>query len=51
MNSEERLKRIFAASLEQLTAIDSILEGKAQSSESVGPLFLKLGQSAKFFRR
>lgn len=49
MNTEERLKRLFEASPEQLSAIDSILEGKIlKSSEPIGPLLLKLGQSAKF---
>jgi len=51
MNTEERLKRLFTASPEQLTAIDEILESgvvKKQSTETVGPLLLGMSASAKF---
>jgi excisionase family DNA binding protein len=50
MNAEERLKRLFAASPEQISAIDSILEGKNQenTSQSIGPLLMGMTASAKF---
>lgn len=50
MNTEERLKRLFEASPEQLGAIDGILEGKFQtpSVETAGPLLLGMKAAAKF---
>jgi hypothetical protein len=50
MNSEERLKRLFEASPEQLGAIDNILEGKIQQTPplTVGPLLMGMTASAKF---
>lgn len=50
MSTEERLKRLFAASPEQLGAIDSILDGKFQmrTTESVGPLLMGMMAAAKF---
>ena len=49
MNSEERLKKLFGASSEQLAVIDSILEGKTLNApEPTGPLLMKVGKSAKF---
>lgn len=50
MNAEERLKRLFAASPEQISAIDDILEGKNQenTSQTVGPLLMGMTASAKF---
>lgn len=50
MSTEERLKRLFAASPEQLGAIDSILDGKFQmrATETVGPLLMGMMAAAKF---
>jgi hypothetical protein len=50
MNTEERLKRLFEASPEQIGAIDGILEGKIQKSptQTVGPLLMGMTASAKF---
>ena len=49
MSTEERLKLLFAASLEQISAIDGILEGKFQTkaSETVGPLLMGITASAR----
>jgi excisionase family DNA binding protein len=49
MNTEERLKRLFAASPEQMGAIDGILEPGMQEkkAESAGPLLLGMTASAK----
>jgi hypothetical protein len=49
MNSEERLKRLFAASPEQMQAIDSILESGIQkrSIAPSGPLLMGMSASAK----
>jgi hypothetical protein len=50
MNAEERFKRLFEASPEQLGAIDNILEGKIQKPppQTVGPLLMGMKASAKF---
>jgi excisionase family DNA binding protein len=50
MNIEERLKRLFEASPEQIGAIDVILEGKIQKppTQTVGPLLMGMMASAKF---
>jgi hypothetical protein len=50
MNTEERLKRLFEASPEQIGAIDGILEGKIQKppTQTVGPLLMGMTASAKF---
>jgi excisionase family DNA binding protein len=50
MNTEERFKRLFDASPEQLAAIDSILEGKNQNNakSSAGPLLMGMTAAAKF---
>jgi predicted DNA-binding transcriptional regulator AlpA len=50
MNTEERLKRLFEASPEQLSAIDSILEGKIQNKlpKTEAPLLMGMKASAKF---
>jgi excisionase family DNA binding protein len=49
MNTEERLKRLFEASQEQIGAIDNILEGKSlKNQETVGPLLMKMEMAAKF---
>jgi excisionase family DNA binding protein len=50
MSTEERLKRLFEASPEQLGAIDGILEGKFQTkaAEPVGPLLMGMKAAAKF---
>ena len=50
MNTEERLKRLFEASPEQIGAIDSILEDKIQKAppQTVGPLLMGMTASAKF---
>jgi excisionase family DNA binding protein len=49
MNTEERLKRLFEASSEQIGAIDNILEGKNQkTAQTVGPLLMGMAASAKF---
>lgn len=49
MSTEERLKRLFVASPEQIGAIDSILEGrKQQTASAVGPLLMGMAASAKF---
>ncbi|MGB7769296.1 MAG: helix-turn-helix domain-containing protein, partial [Verrucomicrobiia bacterium] len=50
MNTEERLKRLFAASPEQVGAIDGILESgvRERKAESAGPLLLGMTASAKF---
>ena len=49
MNTEERLKRLFAASPEQMGAIDGILEAKVRekATETIGPLLLGMTASAK----
>jgi predicted DNA-binding transcriptional regulator AlpA len=49
MNIEERLKRLFEASPEQIGAIDVILEGKIQKSPmaTLGPLLMGMSASAK----
>ena len=49
MNTEERLKRLFAASPEQTGAIDSILESgiRPKTTETAGPLLLGMTASAK----
>jgi len=49
MNTEERLKRLFAASPAQMGAIDGILEGKIQekATETSGPLLLGMTAAAK----
>ena len=49
MNTEERLKRLFAASPEQMGAIDGILESgiiRKKTTESPGPLLLGMTASA-----
>jgi hypothetical protein len=48
MNTEERLKRLFEASPEQLGAIDDILEGKIPKppTQTVGPLLMGMTASA-----
>jgi hypothetical protein len=50
MNAEERLKRLFVASPEQIGAIDDILEGKSekQTPKTVGPLLMGMTASATF---
>jgi excisionase family DNA binding protein len=50
MSTEERLKRIFTATPEQLGTIDSILDGKFQmrATETVGPLLMGMMAAAKF---
>jgi excisionase family DNA binding protein len=50
MSTEERLKRLFGASPDQLGAIDGILEGKIQTkpAETVGPLLMGMKAAAKF---
>ena len=50
MNTEERLKRLFEASPEQIGAIDSILQGMIQKTmpQTVGPLLMGMTASAKF---
>ncbi len=50
MNTEERLKRLFEASPEQIGAIDSILDGKIQKPppQTIGPLLMGMTASAKF---
>lgn len=50
MNTEERLKRLFEASPEQLSVIDSILEGKIQNKlpKTDAPLLMGMKASAKF---
>ena len=49
MNTEERLKRLFAASPEQMQAIDGILESSVQQKPAVmsGPLLMGMTASAK----
>jgi predicted DNA-binding transcriptional regulator AlpA len=49
MNSEERLKRLFEASPEQIGAIDVILEGTIQKRPMAtpGPLLMGMSASAK----
>ena len=49
MNTEERLKRLFAASPEQLKAVDDILESGVPKKTSIvsGPLLLGMTASAK----
>jgi predicted DNA-binding transcriptional regulator AlpA len=49
MNTEERLKRLFAASSEQMQAIDGILESGIREKPMVtsGPLLLGMTASAK----
>jgi predicted DNA-binding transcriptional regulator AlpA len=49
MNTEERLKRLFAASPEQMVAIDGILESgiaSKKTTEPTGPLLLGMTASA-----
>ena len=50
MNSEDRLKRLFAASPEQMEAIDGILESgiREKPIAKPGPLLLGMMASAKF---
>ena len=50
MSTEERLKRLFNASPEQLAVVDKILEGKFQTTtvETVGPLLMGMKAAAKF---
>jgi excisionase family DNA binding protein len=50
MSTEERLKRLFDASPEQLAVVDKILEGKFQTTtvEAVGPLLMGMKAAAKF---
>ena len=50
MQADERIKRLFTASLEQLDAIDGILEGKIQktATATAGPLLMGMTASAKF---
>ena len=49
MNTEERLKRLFAASSEQIQAIDDILESRIQEKPTTtsGPLLMGMTASAK----
>jgi predicted DNA-binding transcriptional regulator AlpA len=49
MNTEERLKRLFAASSEQTQAIDDILESRNQEKPMAtsGPLLMGMTASAK----
>ena len=49
MNAEERLKRLFVASPEQIQAIDGILVSgvPAMPARSTGPLLLGMTASAK----
>jgi len=49
MNSEDRLKRLFAASPEQMEAIDGILEFGIQKRPvaTPGPLLMGMSASAK----
>ena len=49
MNSEDRLKRLFAASPEQMEAIDGILESGIQEKPMAtsGPLLMGMSASAK----
>ena len=49
MNSEDRLKRLFAASPEQMEAIDGILEFGVQKRPMAtpGPLLMGMSASAK----
>ena len=49
MNTEERLKRLFAASSEQMQAIDDILESRNQEKSKAisGPLLMGMTASAK----
>lgn len=50
MNTEERLKKMFASSPEQISAIDDILEGRLRTTaaETVGPLLMGMKAAAKF---
>jgi len=50
MSTEERLKRLFDASPEQLAFVDKILEGKFQTTtvETVAPLLMGMKAAAKF---
>jgi transcriptional regulator of acetoin/glycerol metabolism len=50
MNAEERLKRLFAATPEQVKAIDDILESGIPQKivAASGPLLLGMSASAKF---
>ena len=50
MNSENRLKRLFAASPEQMEAIDGILESRIHEKPATtsGPLLLGMSAAAKF---
>jgi excisionase family DNA binding protein len=49
MNTEDRLKRLFAASPEQVEAIDYILESgiKEKTMATSGPLLMGMSASAK----
>jgi len=49
MNTEERLKRLFTVSPEQLQAIDGILESRIQEKPMAasGPLLMGMSASAK----
>jgi excisionase family DNA binding protein len=49
MNTEERFKRLLAASPEQMGAIDGILESgmREKKAEPAGPLLLGMTASAK----
>ena len=49
MNTEERLKRLFAASSEQMQAIDDILESRIQEKPTAtsSPLLMGMTASAK----
>jgi excisionase family DNA binding protein len=50
MNAEERLKRLFAASSDQMQAIDGILESRIQEKPMAtsGPLLMGMSAAAKF---
>ncbi len=50
MTTEERLKRLFTASPEQIGAVDSILEGKNRNNrtQTSGPLLMGMAAAAKF---
>jgi predicted DNA-binding transcriptional regulator AlpA len=49
MTTEDRLKRLFAASSEQMQAIDGILESRIQEKPATmsGPLLMGMSASAK----
>jgi transcriptional regulator of acetoin/glycerol metabolism len=50
MNAEKRLKRLFAASSDQMKAIDGILESRIQEKPMAtsGPLLMGMSAAAKF---